>query len=385
MLSFSRWTGLGFCALLLLRPRGYYSAQARDPNIIVVDATGGANKEDGEGLSRIVEAVRQGKFSDASYFASSFCGDLGLTYRYHFEQQCPSKVMKHALGKAGTSSYGIEEGARSAREAVDVLLEDCRRLQIMDATNRSLTGLQRVERMSPCDLPALEAGLTLEHILAEGGVGYPHGQREMVQDLPRLSVSDASDEETLRMAKERGPFVVEGESKIEGGGVGVLDTIVSAVVAAGFQPEAEYYPSGLQTFDKHNKVRKMMILNEAASELKADTDGAYVHWYMSGDQWDSVLDAIWGAKSDKELPFEFLMSDGDGWFVKCFDEGMKSQWQHNLRWFGLYAGTPNVGMFAHKDRHATSSFQVQLGGAKRWRLCDPHAHLGDEAMYSKFR
>ena len=64
---------------------------------------------------------------------------------------------------------------------------------------------------------------------------------------------------------------------------------------------------------------------------------------------------------------------------------MKSQWHHNLRWFGVYAGTPNVGMFAHKDRHATSSFQVQLGGVKRWRLCDPNAHLGDEAMYSKFK
>ena len=42
-----------------------------------------------------------------------------------------------------------------------------------------------------------------------------------------------------------------------------------------------------------------------------------------------------------------------------------------LRWWVVYVGTRGAGMFAHKDRHRTASWQLQLSGAKRWRLCPP--------------
>ena len=119
---------LGLCVVLLSH-RELSTAQRDTGQVFMVDAAGGVEVEGEDGMSRLQKALGRGKLRDAAYLASSFCRDLGLKYRYHFEQQCPSKVMRHALGEAGAGLHG-EEGARAAKVAVEVLLEDCRQRQI---------------------------------------------------------------------------------------------------------------------------------------------------------------------------------------------------------------------------------------------------------------
>ena len=248
-------------------------------------------------------------------------------------------------------------------------------------------------QISPCDLFALEAALYLEWRVS-GSNAYPGGQISAPKDLPRYEFEDAEGEERFKEIMGFGhPFVVRRTGRGRGGeGAGGVDgrAWLSALVdglekTGAHAPFAELYPGGLESFSKHVRRLSMMELSDALDAMEeVDEEGKYMHWYMTDANWKFVLSKMLGGGV---LEMIELFDRFGGWEDACFGgkELQRKEFFQQLRWFGLYAGTAGVGMFAHKDRHATSSFQVQLAGKKRWRLCNPRTFLSDEAMYSKFK
>ncbi|GMI17932.1 hypothetical protein TrLO_g10571 [Triparma laevis f. longispina] len=370
-----------------------------------------SNREGRHIQEGILRAVRSGHWVTAAQLASGLCKKMGLTYRVHFEQQCPSKLMKWAITQAwGTQDNNNDNNwkkvnagrVKGSIEAVDALLEECQQRLEEDRSNETKTAMERLYEMSPCDLSALEAVLTAEWMLAFGKASYPLGQRKVVRGLRRYSREELLAEGGVEKVMEGGPFVLTGglglggsgaTSDVTSGGGELLSRIAEAARRGAERrgrgiPEAEFYPRGLQSFEEHNDVRRMVQLEEGVGKLRGeDVDfGAYMHWYMHEGEWADILKELWGDGEGEGGWFD-LFPDSEKWTGKCFegDALKRAEFYHNLRWYGMYAGTPGVGMYAHKDRHATSSFQVQLAGTKRWRLCNPRGGLGDEAMYSKFK
>lgn len=161
----------------------------------------------------------------------------------------------------------------------------------------------------------------------------------------------------------------------------------------------DFYPQNMVT--KPNKVytvpfRKALDYLEypegAYLSVDASEAGTYIQWNMNQSTWDTLLAA---ANIVGKLP-AFLSRSMDKVFdreedstVKTMDvEGdettaddmeddrlqrIKHDFGYKTHWYMLLVGEEGSGMFPHQDTLPVGSWQAQVAGSKRWRLCSPES------------
>lgn len=97
--------------------------------------------------------------------------------------------------------------------------------------------------------------------------------------------------------------------------------------------------------------------------------GAYLQWNMSPDSWKNIMSRVNFASLEKIPLFH-----SDKWFKQCLEsEGspLEIEFTRRTHWRMMLVGSKGAGMFNHADALRTSSYQLQVFGAKRWHLCAP--------------
>jgi len=312
-----------------------------------------------QAFSMIRIALLQNDVHLATFQVAEICRSFGLTH-YDFAQACPQKLMKLVANNLDKQA-SLDE----THSAVDTLITTC-------------------DDDDQCDLQQLEAALAYEHFLLRSP-SYPEGQRINLK-LPRISKTDTPPTDT--------PFIIS-KAFDPGEGSNSCDDVLKSLkeFETTRESHAEYYEKGLESFDKHIDAQKLLPIHDALDLLsqhqrrrEKNQSAAYVHWYMIEEDWNNLNKSLF--PHIEEIVKNFFPSE-QTWANKCFptntpeDLGRRYEFFFNFRWWAIYAGNTGVGMFSHKDRHGSGSYQAQLCGAKRWRICDPNFPLSDDAMYSR--
>ena len=305
-------------------------------------------------LHQLHEFLSNLHFVEAASHAASICKNIGLTH-FDFEQQCPSKMIAIVMQNMLPSSSMLD----LATSAVNHLTSRC---------------------TTSCDLQILEAALTIEHKLQNSPL-YPLGQRTPNKKLPRFTT-----EQILHTnPPPNTPYIISDAFPPHNNCSSVLQSL-STFSNTHPTSLAEYYDHGLEDFDSHLDKQTLLPISESLNMLVTAPSPAYVHWYMSESQWQSLI-TLFNKTSLLDL-FPSEKTWADSCFPSSFPSSssssslLRNEFFHNFRWWAVYAGNSGIGMFSHKDRHGSGSWQAQICGSKRWRLCNPNHRLGDEAMYS---
>ena len=234
---------------------------------------------------------------------------------------------------------------------------------------------------------------------------YPAAQLRAPARLPHVEMEQLAKELSTplnRTARLSAPFVVAGAgAALPLGGV-ARATVDAAALGAGHgararaaadaliaRLDARFGTSDAELYPAHGGLRVPAALGASPANLSAALarvrGGGYVHWYArSPAQWRAVLAAL-GAGGGLS-PVAHAEDEAE-WLACLEAEGgdesddMTASFVAMLRWWVVYAGFAGAGMFPHIDRHRTAAWQLQLSGAKRWRLCAPGA-ASEHAFYS---
>lgn len=337
----------------------------------------------------------------ASQQIADLCRGLGLTHLRDYRQQCPGKIVRLLGGFVDDDGGEAAKRRRTiASAAVDKLVSNCQQQEQQQQQQQQNHGVT-VEgetiytanvKNGNCDLLRLEAAVAYEHYL-EGSPSYPLGQR-FTSKLPRYTTAELTEKRRKGESPPRTPFIIPSAFQRKDSELISCDSTMERL--SKFETtrlsNAEYYEKGLKDFDQHISQQMQLPINDALGKLtlrEGDANSAaYVHWYMFEEDWKKIrrelLEEIFAVIDD-------VFGSEQGWAEKCFpvtteeDFGRRYEFFLNFRWWAMYAGNPGIGMFSHKDRHSTSSYQAQLCGNKRWRVCDPDGFLGDESMYATQR
>lgn len=140
--------------------------------------------------------------------------------------------------------------------------------------------------------------------------------------------------------------------------------------------------------------------------VDASEPGTYIQWNLNETVWDGLLqrgglqhtlpsylagslDAVFGGAQG--VPIEVHGTEGDRGAAEVMErarsrlarlssgEGarIKRHFSFKTHWYMLLIGEAGAGMFPHKDTLPVGSWQAQVVGAKRWRLCSPESHVMD--------
>ena len=132
---------------------------------------------------------------------------------------------------------------------------------------------------------------------------------------------------------------------------------LTAAAAGSELPEGDYYATGATSMAKATR----MDTADALEDILHDGSAAYLMVSVPPESWERLLKAA----GVREPAFASSVPE-----CAC---NMSSRLEHEAHWRMLLAGgaAATVGMHFHVDALPTSSWQLQLLGAKRWHLCPP--------------
>lgn len=191
---------------------------------------------------------------------------------------------------------------------------------------------------------------------------------------------------------------------------------LGAIARAFGSREAEAYPHNME----RSSVQPVKVpLEEALWEVVRPSGAhrrsglrprsGYVQWNIDAEDWPAVASSLPG-------PVPPLFASDDAWLDACMGDSGSPAWGAGppggadawpparrataprvpgaaareyytaSHWRMMLIGVWGAGMFGHWDVLATSSWQFQAAGAKRWHICPPAQRplLGDAGLFDGF-
>jgi hypothetical protein len=174
----------------------------------------------------------------------------------------------------------------------------------------------------------------------------------------------------------------------------------------------DFYPQNM--LEKPNKLYNVPLAKALdflaypeGAYLSADTSeaGTYIQWNLNDTTWQAVLqraglqhdlprflarslDAVFGSddaaevEGSRELPVVARARRRLSTLSVKERARIIHNFSYKTHWYMLLIGEAASGMFPHQDTLPVGSWQAQVAGAKRWRLCSPESPVM-AAMASK--
>lgn len=181
------------------------------------------------------------------------------------------------------------------------------------------------------------------------------------------------------------PFIIRGSVQHLGGNLSAFST-ESLSDAFGDLHAVDFYPQNMlakptkvYTASLREALDYVRLPEGAYMTVDASEPGTYVQWNMNDTVWDALL--LHGGLSGA-LPtalshslnalFDTTDKPGDSGAERI--AGIRRDLALKTHWYMLLAGESGSGMFRHQDTIPVGSWQAQMAGNKRWRICAPHPH-----------
>lgn len=216
--------------------------------------------------------------------------------------------------------------------------------------------------------------------------------------LPRFTPAELSLEKNVAYASGKLPFVLTMGTSQQSENVvptqqvfrlstdsldstDVSETLLNDLISEFSSSTVDFYPTNMRELtnrpllapmsaalpDLASVIPSLSHLLTQKNEKPRAVPGAYIQWNVTPDDWKKLLSKVRVPKVPK-TPF---FSD-DAWVSSCLsDPALEKEFTLKTHWRMMLIGTRGAGMFNHADTLRTSSFQLQLLGAKRWHLCAP--------------
>lgn len=178
------------------------------------------------------------------------------------------------------------------------------------------------------------------------------------------------------------PFIIRGSVQHLGGNLSAF-SIETLSDAFGDLHAVDFYPQNM--LNKPTKVYTASLrealdfvrLPEGAyMTVDASEPGTYVQWNMNDTIWDALLQ-----HGDLSGALPTALSHSLGALFDAAEPGgsgteriagIRRDLALKTHWYMLLVGESGSGMFRHQDTIPVGSWQAQMAGNKRWRICVPH-------------